>query len=191
MIHADQSLLINFQSSIMNQDASSMWPFRTSEVWCAAPLGAAPKNDSDKPRIIIEITESELTAFSQFIKFNYLASQISWSLRTLLFYWQSDWTDALRFSQSRAEPLFPPFFSHTNPREGGFYQHNVLPFGWKLPFGPCERHGGSVTKTVPPTQDGGLRLATADGGMAISVEGVRERAPQQQPRLALWPLPGY
>jgi hypothetical protein len=103
----------------------------SDDVWCAAPLGAVPKKDTDKPRIIIDMTESELNDFTNFIRFKYPGFADFLELAYPgCFYWKLDWTDA--FLNHALYSYFRRFFAYEHPESGEFFRYNVLPFGWKL-----------------------------------------------------------
>ena len=98
------------------------------------PLGAVPKKDSDKPRMIVDATACGLNEATDFLRFKYPAFEDFVSLAYPgSWYWKLDWTDAFF-----ACPFYAPFrrfFSFVHPRGGGLYHYTVLPFGWKLsPF---------------------------------------------------------
>ena len=107
------------------------FPFPSAHVHSVAPLGAVPKKDSDKPRLIVDMTASQLNAATSFLKFKYPSFfDVVSQAYPGCFYWKLDWTDAF-FTQRIFQP-FRKYFAYQHPDSGLLYHYCVLVFGWKL-----------------------------------------------------------
>ena len=100
-------------------------------AWVVMPLGAVPKKDSDKPRVVLDGTACGLNDATHLLRFKYPAFQ------DVLDYFypggwlfKLDWTDA--FFTNALYPPFRRYFAVRHPRTGKLWRYRVLPFGWKL-----------------------------------------------------------